>query len=71
MNSTKEEQSMIHGFQVYNSVSKKRACEFLAISESTIDRLAKSKELIPIKIRRSVTSDMADLIAYRNSQKAA
>lgn len=71
MNSTKEMQSLIHGFPIAPSVSKKRACEFLAISESTIDRLAKAKELIPIKIGRHVTYDLDDLVAYRNSKKAA
>ena len=71
MKSTNEKQSLIHGFPVAPSVTKKRACEFLCISESTIERLEKSKELLPIRIGRHVTYDFDDLVAYRNSKKVA
>lgn len=66
-----EEQSQKHGFPVAPSVNKKRACEFLAISISTLDRLVAAELIIPIRIGRHVTFDMNDLVAFRNARKVA
>ena len=57
--------------QPQRSLSRKATCEFLAISISTLERLEKSKDLIPARIGRHVTYDLADVVAFRNSRKAA
>lgn len=60
---------MVQGIEVYPSVSKKEACEFLNISESTIERLERSGELLPIRTNRAVNYDFGDVLAYRNANK--
>ena len=57
------------GIEVYPSISKNEACEFLNISKSTIERLEKSGELLPIRTNSAVNYDFGDVLAYRNANK--
>ena len=71
MNRTIENQSQIHGFSVAPSVTREAASKFLCVSIRTLERLEKSKQLLPIRIGRSVSYDLADLVAFRESKKVA
>ena len=68
---TIENQSQIHGFSVAPSVTRDEASKFLCVSVRTLERLEKAKQLMPVRIGRSVSYDMADLVAFRNSRKVA
>ena len=52
-------------------ITRNQACEVLAISERTLDRLAKSGEIKPMRIGRSIRYHLDEIRRFVDEQKSA